>query len=384
MQHITRTEHSLDPVNVDEAYTLYDASLENPSKLGIAASSKRDAVKGKIISFSNKIFLSVTTLCRDTCTYCTYKTEPHGSPFMSIEEVDAMLENARKNGCVEALFVAGQYPEQRYDDAHDWLNDNGFASTPEYIAHCSEIAIKHGMFPHTNAGNLTRNEIELLSKNNASIGLMLENSSERLTEYMMPHNGAPSKFPHERITMLENAGKASIPTTSGILVGIGETPYEAIDSLAVIDDIHKRYGHIQEVIIQNFQPKPDTAMHAQPAASVVYFETIISLARLMMPDMNIQAPPNLSPKSYPNLLSAGINDWGGISPITSDYVNPEFAWPAIEDVKRYTQRAGFELRCRFPTYKQYLDRMPQELQDMAMECNDGQGYVKNSRWEIVQ
>lgn len=381
LQHLIRAERTPEPIDADDALELYDESLKNPRELYTAASTVRDVTRGKIISFSKKVFVSVTTLCRDTCTYCTYKTEPHGEPFMPIDTVDALLKNARRHGCVEALFVGGEHPEERYPEAAKWLDDQGISSTPQYIARCSELAIKHGLFPHTNAGNLTQKELALVSKTNASVGLMLESSSERLTQQMMPHHGAPSKLPSERIRIIENACKMGIPTTSGILVGIGESPKEAIDSLIVIRDIHRRYGHIQEVIIQNFQPKPDTAMFRYSAADPKYFATIVSLARLIMPEMNIQAPPNLSPESYPELLSAGINDWGGISPVTLDYVNPEFGWPQISDLARHTQRAGFEFRCRFPTYPEYMNMMPHTLCDMASELDDGDGYVKDSRWE---
>lgn len=370
-----------EPLDADAALCLYNESLKDPGVLHRAASAVRSASKGRIISFSSKAFVSVTRLCRDTCTYCTYKAEPAGEPFMSLDEVEALLREARRRGCVEALFVAGEHPEQRYDSASEWLEREGLASTPEYIARCSELAIKYGMFPHTNAGNLTEHEIELISKTNASIGLMLENSSERLAGHMMPHQGAPSKLPKERMRALERAGEAHIPTTTGILVGIGETPQEAVESLAVIDKLDKRYGHIQEIIIQNFQPEPQTVMHEHEPADPKYFATIVALARLMMPEMNIQAPPNLSPRSYPTLIGAGINDWGGISPVTPDHVNPKFAWPQIRDVEVRTQAAGFELRCRFPTYPEYLNMMPQTLCEMASEFDDGDGYVKKGRWE---
>lgn len=381
LQRLVNDDRRPEPLDADAALLLYNRSAGSPDPIYRAASAARNATKGGIVSFSSKVFVSVTTLCRDTCTYCTYKTEPQGEPFMPIGIVDAMLENARSHGCVEALFVAGEHPEERYDQAAQWLERQGVASTPEYIARCSELAIKHGMFPHTNAGNLTECEMELVSKTNASIGLMLENSSERLAERMMPHNGAPSKSPGERIRILENAGRAKIPTTTGVLVGIGETPQEVIESLAVIDGLNRRYGHIQEVIVQNFQPKPWTAMHGHMPADPGYFATVVALARLMMPGMNIQAPPNLSPESYPMLLSAGINDWGGISPVTPDYVNPEFAWPRIPDVRRHTEEAGFGFRCRFPTYPKYMNMMPQVLQDMAAACSDPDGYVRGQRWE---
>lgn len=204
----------------------------------------------------------------------------------------------KNNRCVEALFVTGEQPEQRYQEAKDWLKENGFTSTSEYLIHASEIALEKGLFPHTNAGNLNFEEMKELKKTNVSMGLMLENISERLTEKGMPHYLAASKRPKARLEILENSGKLQIPMTTGILVGIGETIEEIIDSLLTIKELHQKYGNIQEVILQNFQPKQDTRMKDEPSADEKYFKTIVALSRIIMPEMNIQIPPNLSPKSY--------------------------------------------------------------------------------------
>lgn len=369
-----------EPIDADSAIRLYHRSIGEPRALGAAASKARDEAKGRVVSFSKKAFVSLTRLCRDVCSYCTYRSEPEGEPFMPPDEVGALLGRARRLGCVEALIVAGERPEERYDEAAGWLEQNGMSSTAEYIARCSEIAISHGMFPHTNAGNLSEGEFRALSETNASVGLMLESASERLCAPAMPHHGAPSKSPRRRLAALEDAGRAGIPTTTGILVGIGESPEEAIESLAAIDAVNRRYGHIQEVIVQNFRPKPDTAMASRAPAGAAHFAAVIALARLLMPGMNIQAPPNLSPGTYGGLLGYGINDWGGISPITQDYVNPEFAWPQIPSLEAQTRASGYELRCRFPAYPEYLDMMPQKLQAMAQERADADGYVAGHVW----
>lgn len=216
------------------------------------------------------------------------------------------------------------------------------------------MALDGGLFPHTNAGNLTKSEMADLKKTNASLGVMLENASERLSEKGMPHEHAPSKNPRARIRVLENSGELGIPMTTGLLIGIGESPLEVIESIFAIKSIHQRYGNIQEVILQNFQPKPDTIMRDMPRPGERHFKNLVALARLLMPEMNIQIPPNLSPGSYPDFLGAGINDWGGISPITPDYVNPEFSWPSIDTVKTNCKESGFDLRARFPAYPEFF------------------------------
>ncbi len=371
-------------LGVSDALEAYEAAMLDPSGLMATARAARESARGHIVSFSKKAFVSVTTLCRDVCSYCAYRSEPGGEAFMPEGAVRALLENARRHGCVEALLVAGERPEERYDEASSWLRRAGFASTAEYIARCSEIALECGMFPHTNAGNLTSAELAPLRETNASVGMMLETSSERLGGAGMPHHGAPSKRPAARIRALEDAGRAGIPTTTGILVGIGETPLEAIESLAEIGRISSEYGHIQEIIVQNFQPEDGTAMRANAPAAAAHHAAIAAIARLMMPSMNVQAPPNLTPHTYSQLLSAGINDWGGISPVTPDHVNPAFAWPAIREVERHTLKAGLGFRCRFPAYPERLAQMPSRLRDMARECDDGDGYVREGRWRTGQ
>ena len=368
--------------SIEEVFDIYQEAVNTPSELFTTAKRIREKHKGVNVTFSKKAFFNIINMCRDACSYCTYKSEPGEEKLslMSKQDIKNMLTLAKKYRCVEALFVTGERPEQKYHEAKEWLKKNGFASTPEYLVHASEMALETGLFPHTNAGNLTFQELKELKKTNVSMGLMLENVSERLTEKNMPHYMAASKRPQERIQVLENAGVLQIPMTTGILVGIGETPEEIIESIFAIKKIHDKYGNIQEVILQNFQPKHDTKMKDFPAAPETYFKIIVALTRIIMPKMNIQIPPNLSPESYQSFLSAGINDWGGISPLTPDYVNPEFSWPEIKKVDQNSRNAGFKLKCRFPIYPEFFSFISKELREKMAFIEDGEGMVKEEYW----
>ncbi|MBI5147387.1 MAG: 7,8-didemethyl-8-hydroxy-5-deazariboflavin synthase CofG [Thaumarchaeota archaeon] len=366
-----------------DACEIFEIAKNRPSELFSTATRLRNTYKRKIATFSKKSFFNLVNLCRDTCDYCTYKSEPsqQKTSMMSKENVRDLAKLAKKYGCVEALFVTGERPEQKYQEAREWLKENGFSSTAEYLSHASEIALSEGLFPHTNAGNLTKSEINEFKKTNVSMGLMLENSSERLTKENMPHHLAPSKNPRARIQVLENAGDLKMPMTTGLLVGIGETPNEIIDSIFEIKKLHQRYGHIQEVILQNFQPKHDTKMGDFASAEENYFKIIVALTRAIMPQMNIQIPPNLSPNSYQIFLQVGINDWGGISPLTPDYVNPEFSWPKIEYVAENTENAGYDLKARFPVYPEFMHMVNSDLYDKMSEIMDEDGLVNEAYWK---
>jgi len=371
-----------DEITEGQALEIYDFASRDASELYGTASILRGANKQNIVTFSKKAFFNIVNLCRDTCGYCTYKAEP-ASPkasMMSKQGIRELARLAKRYRCTEALFVTGERPELKYSEARQWLLQNGFSSTPEYLVHASEIALSEGLFPHTNAGNLTKKEMSELKKTNVSMGLMLESSSERLGQNGMAHHLAPSKNPSERIRVLKDAGSLGIPMTTGILLGIGESPREAIQSLFAIKRLHAEYGHIQEVILQNFQPKHDTIMRDSPSAEENYFKIIVAITRVIMPQMNIQIPPNLSPDSYHSFLQAGINDWGGISPLTQDHVNPEFSWPEIEFVEKHTKDAGFELKARLPVYPEFMNMVNADLKDMMSDLVDAEGLVKTQCW----
>ena len=370
-------------ISRDEIIQIYENSKNNPNELFSTARNLRKKFKNDSVTFSKKAFFNIINLCRDTCSYCTYKAEPSEQKLslMSKQEIKQLLHLAKRYRCVEALFVTGEQPEQKYQEAKEWLKTNGFSSTAEYLIHASEMALDAGLFPHTNAGNLNKEDLRELQKTNVSMGLMLENISERLTKKGMPHHMASSKKPKTRLKVLEDAGELKIPMTTGILVGIGETPIEIIDSILAIRELHRKYGNIQEVILQNFQPKPDTLMNDFPPADENYFKTVVALTRIIMPKMNIQIPPNLSPNSYHSFLSVGINDWGGISPLTPDYVNPEFSWPEIKKIEQDSKNAGFELKCRFPVYPEFFSFIGKELRDEMKNIEDEEGLVRMEHWK---
>jgi len=366
-----------------EAYEIFNFSKKESTELFQTAQILRKQNKGNFVSFSKKVFFNLVNLCKDTCSYCTYKAEPNESKLsmLSKNDVKQLLSLAKKYNCVEALFVTGENPELKYQEARRWLKTNGFSSTAEYLIHVSELALSKGLFPHTNAGNLTKEQMRELQKTNPSMGLMLENVSERLTQRGMPHYLASSKKPKARLQVLQNAGELGLPMTTGLLVGIGETPYEIIESIFAIKNLNDKYSNIQEVILQNFHPKPDTLMNNFPSAEENYFKIVVALTRIILPEMNIQIPPNLSPKSYQSFLSVGINDWGGVSPLTPDYVNPEFSWPEIKKIEENSKKAGFKLRCRFPVYPEFFSFLNSELKEKISTLEDEQGFVREDYWK---
>ena len=370
-------------ISFEDSLKIFQDSKIDPTELFSTSQALREKFKENIVTFSKKAFFNIINMCKDTCTYCTYKAEPGEEKIslMSKNDVRQMLKMAKRFHCVEALFVTGERPEKKYQEARDWLAQNGFQSTPEYLSYLSEMAIEEGLFPHTNAGNLTFEELKDLRRTNVSMGLMLENSSERLSQRGMPHYLAASKRPKARLEVLENTGKLKIPMTTGILVGIGETPKEIIESIFSIKKLHDKYGNIQEVILQNFQPKENTLMSQYPSANENYFKIIVALTRIIMPKMNIQIPPNLSPNSYQSFLSVGINDWGGISPLTPDYVNPEFSWPEIKTIDENSKKAGFDLKCRFPLYPEFFSFVTKELRDKMSVVEGKDGLVREGYWK---
>jgi FO synthase subunit 1 len=347
------------------------------------ANTIRNTCKNGPITYSRKVFINLINLCRDTCSYCTYKKELSDYD-LSILTKDQALHIARlgkRLQCTEALIVTGERPEQKYPTIREWLKKYDCSSTTEYIEQVSNLILEEtGLLPHTNAGTLNYDELSILKKSNVSLGCMLETSSERLSGKNMPHEFAPSKNPRARIRVLENAGKLKIPITTGLLIGIGETLEEIIDSLIVIREINHKYGNIQEIIMQNHVPKYNTKMRNFLPPSQDLFLLTICLARIIMPNMNIQIPPNLSPKHYSTYINAGINDWGGISPLTIDFVNPESPWPDIKDVKCSTEKAGYRFRRRLAIYPEFVlnkrEFIPLNLWNYITPLIDSSGLVK--------
>ena len=351
---------------------LLELSLDD---LMARARTVRDRVHGTRITYSPKVFIPLTMLCRDKCGYCTFAQPPARleSPYLSEHEVLAIAESGAAAGCHEALFTLGERPELRYPDAAKWLETHGFASTVDYLAHAARLVVeKTGLLPHANAGALYPEELALLRKTAPSQGMMLETLAD-----LDCHRGSPDKTPERRLATLEAAGELAIPFTTGILVGIGETRADRVDALEAIADSHRRWGHVQEVIVQNFLPKPGTAMHAAPPCEGDEYMEAIALARLILPEeIHLQAPPNLS-DDFGRLLDAGIDDWGGVSPVTADHVNPERPWPALERLRAVTEAKGFALAPRMTVYPEYaLDSerwLDEDMRFPVLDRSDAEG-----------
>jgi FO synthase len=340
-----------------DGYRLADSNENETALLLSAAGQLRDKFKGRIVTYSRKVFLPITNLCADRCSYCTFRKDPDDPEAwtMSPDEIDRTIDLALRLGCKEALMCLGDKPERAYPSYRATLAAFGHSSTTDYIYRACRMALDRGLLPHTNAGLLQYGEMRRLKEVNASLGLMLENISPRLRRKGMAHFSAPDKDPLLRLRMLREAGELAIPFTTGILIGIGETRAERVDSIMAIRELHETHGHIQEVIIQNFRAKPGTRMAAFPEPEDLEIARTVALARLLLGRMNLQAPPNLNPEAHRLLLRAGINDWGGISPVTPDYINPEAAWPHIEQLAITCREEGFTLRERLAVYPEYLD-----------------------------
>ena len=311
------------------------------------------------MSYSPKVFIPLTVLCRDVCHYCTFARSPRQAvrAYLPLDEVLEIAESGRQAGCYEALFTLGDKPEQRYRVARDELTRLGCSSTFEYLLQASRTVFEQvGLLPHINAGILSVDQMAALREVSASQGIMLESTSERLCQKGGPHFGSPDKQPAVRLSNIEQAGELRIPFTTGILIGIGESRAERIDSLLKIREINNRYGHIQELIIQPFRAKTDTLMAGFPEPEPSDLLWTIAVARILFgPSMNIQAPPNLTPGLEEQLVCAGINDWGGVSPVTLDHVNPEAPWPGIAELCATTRQSGKTLIPRLPVYPKYLE-----------------------------
>ena len=369
-----------------DAYRLIRSTGVELQQLFEEASELRDSRTGKVVTYSRKVFIPLTNLCRDRCAYCTFAREPDDGKAHSMtpEEVLAVARAGQKAGCKEALFSLGDKPELRYPEYRRWLEARGLRSTIEYLqAMCVLVFEETGLLPHANPGVLSREEMARLQPVNASMGMMLETTSRRLLAPGQAHYRCPDKVPQIRLAALNAAGELRIPFTTGILIGIGETLEDRVDALFAIRELHDQYGHIQEVIVQNFRAKPDTRFAGRPEPTVLDIARTAAVARLILGDsVNLQVPPNLSPGDYHLFLRAGINDWGGISPVTRDFINPEMAWPQIAALRSVSQKSGFELRERLAAYPEYLRDsrwMPENLRRHALAWTDDAGLVRREQ-----
>ena len=363
----------------------------NPDPALAAARRLRDEVVGPRITFSKKVFIPLTKLCRDSCGYCTFAHPPRPGEraFLTMDEMLDIAKAGERAGCKEALFTLGDKPERKWPEARAELESLGFSTTIEYvIAACRAVLDNTSLLPHANPGTLTLDELVALKEVSVSQGAMLETTSERLLARGMAHFGAPDKRPKVRLASLEDAGRARVPWTTGILVGIGETFDERVDALLAIRAAHERHGHVQEVIVQNFRAKHDTPMALHPEPSVEDMRIAIALARVVMgPDVGVQAPPNLTPDEYASYLDAGLSDWGGVSPVTPDHVNPERPWPQLDDLRDATEGKGFTLLERLAVYPSYC-ASPQaraewihpKLRGVILDASDAEGYRRIDEW----
>jgi FO synthase len=352
------------------------------------AAELRDRGHGKLVSYSRKVFIPLTQLCRDVCHYCTFATPPRKgeAAYLDSEQVLAIARAGAKAGCKEALFTLGDKPELRYGAAREALVRLGHDTTLSYLAEMAALVLKEtGLLPHLNPGVMTRDETERLRAVSVSQGIMLESAAERLSGRGGPHFGSPDKAPAVRLAAIAASGEAAVPFTSGILIGIGETRRERIEALLALRDLHDRHGHIQEIIVQNFRAKPGTRMADAPDPDLAEHLWTIAVARLIFgPEINIPAPPNLMPDALEEMIAAGINDWGGVSPVTPDHVNPEAPWPHLDDLARRTASAGkllVERLAIYPAYTQDPARwLDAKLRTPVLRMIDGQGFARTDPW----
>ena len=364
------------------------AELPDTAALAAVAAQLRDRGHGRLVTYSRKVFIPLTHLCRDVCHYCTFaKTPRHiGQAFMTMEAVLELCRQGAANGCQEALFTLGEKPELRYSAARNALDEIGAATTLEYVRNvAAAVLAETGLLPHINAGCMTAEEIAMLRPVSASMGIMLESASARLCEKGMPHYGSPDKDPARRLETIALAGQAKVPFTSGILIGIGETRRERIDALLALRRLHEQYGHIQEIIVQNFRAKSGTRMARAPEPDLDDLLWTIAVARLLFgPTMSIQAPPNLSPGVLPQLIAAGTNDWGGVSPVTPDHVNPEAPWPHLDLLASETAAAGKFLEQRLTVYPAYAQDgrrwLDESIRPAVLRLLDSGGLARRDPW----
>jgi FO synthase len=379
LSDILEKAESGEVLNFEEALYLVNINKDEIPYLLLTASKLRDRGKGRILTYSKNVFVPLTQICRNKCGYCTFKYEPgEGALLMSPEEVLDMAKKGAELGCTELLFVTGDKPELKYPVYREALKKLGYDTTADYLIAMGEAGLKENIFPHTNLGLATSEELLAFRESNPSMGLMLENISPRLLKKGQAHHGCPDKVPKLRMETMELAGEHRIPWTSGILVGIGETWEERIQSLFALKELDDNYGHLQEIIIQNFSPKPGIMMEKYPPPSFVDMIKLVAISRLVFGEgMNIQIPPNLNPETYPMFIHAGINDLGGVSPVTIDYVNPEAPWPKLEIMEDMVQDLGFVLRERLPVYPEFIkdEFIDEKVLRRVVNFVDKDGYV---------
>ncbi|MBI5288215.1 MAG: 7,8-didemethyl-8-hydroxy-5-deazariboflavin synthase CofG [Chloroflexi bacterium] len=386
IQDITARALVGERLTASDGYVLIHADATALTQMMAAASELRDRHHGRTVTYSRKVFIPLTNLCRQKCGYCTFARGPRDelAHTMSPDEVLAVARAGQRMGCKEALFSLGERPEETYDFVRDDLARYGHTTTSSYVREMAELVLREtGLQPHINQGLMERDEIVSLREVSASMGMMLEVMSMRLHEKGQAHWNCPGKIPEERLRTMRIAGEEKVAWTTGILIGIGETREERVDSLLAIRDLHDEYRHIQEVIVQNFRVKDDIAMRHKDEPSVFEMLRTIATARLLLGgEMNIQAPPNLTPDAHGMYLLAGINDWGGISPVTKDHINPERPWPNLLDLRETCADAGFTLRERFGIYPEYVreDRgfqgyVPERIREVTAPLADTKGLV---------
>lgn len=345
------------PISRETALALIRCSDDDLPELLAAARAAKERFKPGVITYSRKVFIPLTNLCRDYCGYCTFRRDPgdQGAHTMTPDEVLEVARAGEKLGCTEALFSLGDKPELLFPEMRETLGHLGYKSTLHYLEATCELVLREtSLLPHPNPGLLSAEWITRLAAVSPSMGLMLETTNASLLAPGAAHDNAPDKVPAKRLRTIEEAGKQNVPFTTGLLLGIGESPEDRVDTLLAIRDMNDRYGHIQEVIVQNFRAKPAIPMANWPEPSRAEMLRAVAVARLLLPKVNIQAPPNLSAPYYEDLVDAGINDWGGISPLTPDFINPEKPWPHLEQLRLRTEAKGCELRQRLPVYPEFL------------------------------
>ena len=367
------------------ACTLIESGPEALPDLLARAGEVRDRGRGRTVTFSAKVFVPLTTLCRDECGYCTFRRDPGeaGARTLTPDEVVALVQAGARLGAKEALFSLGDRPEARFPEHREFLRRHGHRTTLSYLrAMCALTLEQSSLLPHANPGLMGERDLAALREVNVSMGIMLETVADRLLGPGLAHDNAPDKVPARRLRTIALAGKLGIPFTTGILIGIGESPRERVDALVAIRDAHERWGHIQEVIVQNFRAKPRIPMRDAPEPTLDDLLRTLAVARLVLgPDVNIQAPPNLTPGVYPKLLAAGLNDWGGVSPLTPDHINPEKPWPGLRALREATERQGFDFRERLAIYPEYAARvefLDARLRSRVAALIDSDGLVRKT------